>query len=136
MKRISTFFHHTVSGLLLVSCIHIERSPESGYSNEGTRPENPITNWAARSVRQNLEANLRTKEEIELYSQVSPWFWTEDEAIEFLTQPNAVQKRQWIQTKGIARRPTSLQPKVQKALDAEDIVIGMPQDTVLQSWGD
>lgn len=137
MKRISNSITLITLAAIMTSCIHIERSPESGHANnDESQPTGPLTSWAARSVRQNLEMNLRTKEEMDLYSQVSPWFWSDDEAVDFLSQPNAVQKQRWIQNKNIARRPASLLPKVKKAVDNEDVMVGMPQDLVLQSWGD
>lgn len=136
MKRISYFLGFSILFTSFVSCVHVERSPQSGYS--GSRPgvQAPLTNWAARSVRRNLELNLKSKEEIELYSIVAPWFMSDEEAVEFLTQPNIEQKQAWVQQKGINRRPASIPPQVQTAVETEDITMGMAQELVIKSWGE
>ena len=83
-----------------------------------------------------LERQLKTQREKELYSKLLPWFLDEDEKLEYLYLPNISEKQEWANDKKIWNRAKNPSTEMRNLMQNQDIAIGMPMDYVAKSWGE
>ena len=138
-------------GFLLLSCSSFERSPESGYAKASTHStqsgwkkkssENSILKDDAVITDQKLrlkqlENSLSGKRELEQYSKSLPWFNNTQEKIEFLEIGNYEKRQEWLKDQDFPSRAKRIAMQMQEVVDAQDIVVGMPEALVKKSWGE
>lgn len=83
-----------------------------------------------------LERQMKSQREKELYSKLLPWFLDEDEKLEFLSLPRLTEKQEWATEKRIWNRNKNPSNEMKSLMQNQDIAIGMPMDYVQKSWGD
>jgi len=136
-----------------VSCTHLGRSPESGYSEKkssrsgnllktGSRSssDRPLdsgpVNVSQKTRLKQLENSLSTRKETEQYSKALPWFYNDQERIQFLSLPGFEARQKWLSDREFSNRVGSVQQEMKELVEAQDIAVGMPQALVRQAWGD
>jgi hypothetical protein len=133
-----------------VSCADLSRSRDSGYAQSkrssttrkasvisSNRPDqsDPV-NLSTKSRLKQLENSLSTKKETEQYSKALPWFYNEQERIQFLSLPGFEARQSWLADREFSSRANQVQSDMKELVEAQDIAVGMPQGLVRQSWGD
>jgi hypothetical protein len=83
-----------------------------------------------------LERQLKSQREKELYSKLLPWFKDEDEKLEYLSLSTLEDKQEWANDKKIWSRARNPNDEMRNLMQNQDIAIGMPMDFVLKAWGD
>ncbi len=83
-----------------------------------------------------LEAKLDSQREKQQYSKILPWLISDEEKIEFLSQPTLDDRHRWAQSKLIWKRAQSPTSQAKTLIDNGDISLGMPMDFVKKSWGE
>lgn len=150
----SEFLILALTSVVSVGCSLMQRHPDSGYastksivspqSNRSSKTSTTTTDQnimthsskSERAKLQNLENSLNTKKEIEQYSKLLPWFKSEQERLDFLSQGNFEQKQKWLNEENFMTRPQQITNEMKELIDAQDITVGMPQSLVKKSWGD
>ncbi len=83
-----------------------------------------------------LERNLTTKKEREQYYTYRPYLNDDSERITFLELPTVEARDRYAMSKGIYSRTGKFSPQIKKAITDSDIIVGMPKEAVMQSWGE
>lgn len=134
MKNLLVFI--LIPSLFFTACEHFDRRKQieshSQLESEGT----PIKEGRNKNKIRELEKKISTRQERQMYSKLLPWFLSDEERINFLSQSTFEDKQEWIQTSGILGRQGTLTQKYKKLIDSQDIAIGMPNEIVKKSWGD
>lgn len=133
----------------MLGCLLPQRSSDSGYSEGGRTRNYKLKSSSDRSTPaarpptfsdnsrlQNLENSLSTKKEVEQYSKALPWFKNEEERLDFLSRGNFEEKQKWLNEKSFLARPQSVTSEMRELVEAQDIMVGMPQSLVKRSWGE
>lgn len=146
---------------LITSCSHIQRSSESGYSQDSIPSDAILTyDHSTQKILAELgmtENDLNTadgikkfKEKIEIksreaqlyddrekkqYYQNLPWFKDTEEQLEFLRQNGYYARHIWLRKKNIGKRPVELDKPTEDLIASKDIALGMPAEFVKRSWG-
>lgn len=140
------------TGLLMLSCSVLNRSPDSGYSDGNRRSSNIVRktsrssnvgaeereseNVSQKTRLKQLENSLSTRKETEQYSKALPWFADDEERIEFLRLPGFEARQRWLTEHNFNSRTSQVQNSMKDLVEAQDIAVGMPQALVRQAWGD
>jgi hypothetical protein len=133
-----------------ISCAELSRSRESGYadgrrsgtvrksskSSISTAPEASGANLSTKSRLKQLENSISNKKEMEQYSKALPWFYNEQERIQFLSLPGFEARQKWLADREFNSRMSEVQSSMKELVEAQDIAVGMPQSLVRQSWGE
>ncbi|RME17217.1 MAG: hypothetical protein D6797_02980 [Bdellovibrio sp.] len=106
----------------------------------GIPPKTPLSPKQESAIRKRvlvkkLERRLRSKKEKKQYYNYLPYLSNDDEKIQLLQLPSTEQRNRWIlaHQKRIATRP---HPIVDLAIEKKDIIPGMKQKDVIESWGE
>ena len=83
-----------------------------------------------------MEAQLESKRDRKQYYTVRNLMSNDGERMDFLSLPNYQMKQRWLQTRGFLNQEESYSEPVAKAIEANDISLGMSQKAVRESWGD
>jgi hypothetical protein len=136
--------------LPLISCSYFQRNPDSGYaapqkasattstrrvSDQNSKPKK-APGLSEKTKLQNLENSLDTKKEVEQYSKMLPYFKSEQEQLEFLSQSDFEARQRWLNENHFTSRPAQITTEMKELVDAQDITLGMPQSLVKKSWGE
>ncbi len=112
-------------------------SRESGSDSGSTPKSAPATGEQLTQIRiRDLERQLKTQREKELYSKLLPWFLDEDEKLEYLYLANIHEKQEWATSKKIWNRAKTPNTEMRNLMQSQDLAIGMPMDYVQKSWGE
>jgi hypothetical protein len=138
--------------LILNSCAFLNRSSESGYSDNDLRRSPPIRktsrisseteadvdrrNLSQKTRLKQLENSLSNRKETEQYSKALPWFANDSERIEFLQLPGFEARQKWLSENNFSSRTSLVTHSMRDLIEAQDIAVGMPQSLVRQAWGD
>ncbi len=161
---LSKFIGTAILVTSVISCGHLQRSRNSGYSPDapsisdskksldsekdyktayelGINPNSEISETDANRITdrlrlKNLERTLNSKKEKEQYSRVLPWLKNDSEKIEFLSIRSLEGRHQWANDNGIWDRAKKTQEDMKEVVSSQDIAIGMQQDSVRKSWGE
>ena len=141
-----------ILGAFMTACGQFQRHAESGYAdsspgNSQARASNRKTvdhhaegrtppKISQQARLQSLENSLGTKKEIEQYSKMLPYFSSEEERLEFLSQGNFEDKQKWLNERNFPGRPQQVTNEMHELVEAQDITLGMPQFLVKKSWGE
>lgn len=140
-----------LSSFFISSCTSLQRHLESGYADPQKSRSHPagvhrVSDSPARAKKtislsektklQNLENSLNTKKEVEQYSKMLPYFKSEQEQAEFLSQPDFESRQTWLNERNFMNRPLQISNEMKELVDAQDITLGMPQTLVKKSWGE
>lgn len=148
--------------LFLTSCIHLSRSPQSGYIDNSISQSQPLNltdpqiqklmsengltpddlNTPEGRIQfldlieiKNRETQLIDDREKRQYFQNLPWFHDNKEQLEFLRQNGYYARLQWLRKKGVGKRPVELDKNTEDLIANKDIALGMPSEFVRRSWG-
>ncbi len=83
-----------------------------------------------------LERQLNTQRDKELYSKLLPWFSSEEEKLEYLLLDSLQEKQEWAQNEKVWTRAKKPNDEMKILMQNQDIAIGMPLDYVIKSWGE
>lgn len=140
-----------VFSVLFLSCSHLQRSLESGYSQANPSQKKFFSvsdkNMKAEGNEglqkifdtnqiQHLERTLQTRGEKEQYAKILPWLSTEEEKKQFLSLSSVESRKAWIEDKKILQRVNENNSEYKELVDNQDIALGMPMEFVKKSWGD
>ncbi len=82
------------------------------------------------------EAKLSTKREKKQYFSIRSALKNDRERLHFLSLPSFEAKERFAQTRGLASTDETYSDEVAKAIEGNDIALGMSQKAVMESWGD
>lgn len=149
----------------LSACASFDRDPRSGYSSYdsggatrefyrermsrdetdareelgyGSRPlsSDEQGRLEQRLKLRRMEGELQSKRDRKQYYSARGLMRNDDERMDFLGLPNYQTKQRWLQTRGLLKEEDSYSEPVAKAIEANDISVGMSQKAVRESWGD
>ena len=83
-----------------------------------------------------LEKGLATAKEREQYYNYRPYLNDDNERITFLELPSVEARDKFAMAKGIYFKNPKFGPDVREAVQNSDIILGMPKEAVVQSWGE
>jgi hypothetical protein len=83
-----------------------------------------------------LERSLVTTKEREQYYNYRPYLPDDGEKITFLELPTVEARDKYAMAKGIYFKNPKFSPDVREAVQNSDIILGMPKEAVIQSWGE
>lgn len=83
-----------------------------------------------------MEAAIQSKRDRKQYYSARNLMRSDQERMDFLSLPNYQMKQRWLQTRGLLKDEDSYPESIAKAIEANDIAIGMSQKAVRESWGD
>lgn len=138
-----------LSFTFLSACSQLQRSQESGYSNtkkySPTKRSSKYVTGEMQDVEpertpqktqlKKLENSLNVKKEIEQYSKALPWFYSDQERIDFLTLPDFEARSKWMTSQNFNGRSSLVLSEMKDLVEAKDIAVGMPMALVKESWG-
>ncbi len=143
------FFTIILSFFFLSACSQLQRSQESGYSN--ARKYSPVKRSSKtlggemqdaepertpqKTLLKKLENGLNVRKEIEQYSKALPWFYSDQERIEFLSLPDFEARSRWMTAQNFNGRSSLVLSEMKDLVEAKDIAVGMPMTLVKESWG-
>jgi hypothetical protein len=82
------------------------------------------------------ESRLATKREKQQYFNVRSALRNDRERLAFLQIPTYEARERWAQSRGLGQKDETYSDEVAKAVEANDIALGMSQKAVMESWGD
>lgn len=138
-----------LSLFVFTACSQLQRSQESGYNNarkysptkrssktvNGDMQETEPERVSQKSQLKKLENGLNVRKEIEQYSKALPWFYSDQERIEFLTLPDFEARAKWMTSLNFNGRSSLVLSEMKDLVEAKDIAVGMPMALVKDSWG-
>jgi hypothetical protein len=83
-----------------------------------------------------MEAKLESKRDRKQYFAVRNLMRSDREREGFLSLPSYEAKQRWLQNRGLLKEETSYTEPVAKAIEENDITVGMSPKAVKESWGD
>ncbi len=82
------------------------------------------------------ESRLATKREKRQYYNVRSALKSDRERAYFLSLPTVEARERWAQNRGVFTTDEKRPEDVAKAIESQDIALGMTQKSVMESWGD
>ena len=134
---------YTYSGDATVNDFYQERGhkaeadarEELGYNNRSlTDAERERLDERLRLHR--MEEKLQSKRDRKQYYSVRNAMRGDRERINFLSLPNFEIKQKWLQTRGLLKEEENFPDSIARAIEANDIALGMTPKAVRESWGD
>lgn len=112
-----------------------ETARELGFSSSRSLTDPERRNLEERMQLEKAEKNLSTRKEKEQYYAAKPLLKSDRERMQLLDISNIEGRDRWLQSHGYlgGEKFTS---DTQEAIDSEDVVVGMTEKAVRQSWGD
>lgn len=83
-----------------------------------------------------LEGRLQSKRDRLQYYNVKNFMRDDRERIQFLQLSDYETKQRWLQNRGLFRDNEVYPETISKAIESNDIVLGMSEKAVRESWGD
>lgn len=109
------------------------RSELGLYGQGGPQHQQAIEN---RMHLNRLERSLETQREKRQYYQYKPLMRSDIERIHFLRLPSVEARERWAQSRDLKPGSREYGEEVNLAIENKDVVVGMSQEAVVQSWGD
>jgi hypothetical protein len=113
-----------------------EALDELGYSPSKSLDEEEQETLAKRMRLKRMERNIPTEKEREQYYNYRTHLISDDDRIAFLTLPTYEARDRWAMQRGIYFKSNKYAPTVRDAVSRQDIILGMPKDAVMESWGE
>jgi hypothetical protein len=115
--------------------IVFEAREELGYLGR------PLTDEESQAIETRIrlkraEGRLSTKREKKQYYGVRAALKNDRERLYFLSLPTYEAKERWAQTRGLGAKDETYSEEVAKIIEGNDIILGMTQKAVMESWGD
>jgi hypothetical protein len=85
---------------------------------------------------QRLESNLESKRDKQQYYSMRSYMKNDNERIYFLSLGDFETKQRWLANRGLQRDNDTAEPSVAKAIETNDLILGMSEKAVKESWGD
>lgn len=104
-------------------------NPEKGLSDEEKKQ------ISSRYKVRSLERMLDSEKERRHYSKVLPYLLTDQEKVDYLSNPTMEGRQAWVIRNKIWSR-SKVDKEFLDVVDAQDLTLGMTQDLVKKSWGD
>lgn len=82
------------------------------------------------------ESAIATKKERKQYYRFYSYFNSDRERLGFLGLPDFDSKERFLRSRGFYDKEKATSPGVAEAIEAQDIVLGMTPQHVMESWGD
>jgi len=82
------------------------------------------------------EKGLQTKREQQQYYKFKPYLNSDIERIRFLRLPTVEARQRWIENRGLQDQMTNYSQREIAAIEKKDIVLGMSEKAVIESWGE
>ena len=144
------FERHTNSGYIEdstpgESASDLYRSKEMNVATEAReelgllgRPLNPEEQAAveARVVLKRKESRLASKREKKQYYDVRSALRTDQQRINFLSIPSFEARQRYANSLGLGAENETFSAETARFIEKNDIILGMSQKAVLESWGD
>lgn len=83
-----------------------------------------------------MESKLATRREKKQYFGVRSALRNDRERIYFLSLPTIEARERWAASRGLGAREETPSEDVAKAIESNDLMLGMSQKSVMESWGD
>lgn len=83
-----------------------------------------------------MEQKIATKRDKRQYYQIRSLLKNDRERMYFLSLPTYEARERWAANRGLGQKDESYSDDVAKAIEANDISLGMTQKAVMESWGD
>ncbi len=83
-----------------------------------------------------LEGQIATKREKKQYYQIRSLLKNDRERMYFLSLPTFEARERWAANRGLSQKDETYSEDVAKAIESNDISLGMSQKAVMESWGD
>ncbi len=112
-----------------------ETARELGYSSSRALTDQERNQLEQRMQLEKVEKNLSTRKEKEQYYTYKTMMKSDAERMQFLDISSLEGKDRWLHSHGYLERE-KFSNDTQEAIDAEDVVVGMTEKAVRQSWGD
>jgi hypothetical protein len=118
-----------------------EQSVETEAREELGLQNRPLSDDEASAVETRVhlkraEARLSTRREKKQYYNVRSALKNDRERLYFLSLPTYEARDRWAANRGLGATDENRSEGVAKAIEANDIALGMSQKSVLESWGD
>jgi hypothetical protein len=118
----------------LTGCTSFETEPETAESQHLSDDEQ--TALERKIELQKMEQSLSDVDEREQYFNYKSHLGTDEARIEFLSLPDREARDRFAMQKGIYFRVNKFDPSTRDAVSRNDIILGMNQDAVKDSWGE
>ena len=112
-----------------------EAARELGYSSSRSLTDPERKNLEDRLALERAEKNLNSKKEKEQYYTYKPMMKSDRDRMQFLEIPTLEGRDRWLSSHGYFDGE-KFSSEAQEAIESEDIVVGMTEKAVRQSWGD
>jgi hypothetical protein len=112
-----------------------ETARELGYSSSRSLTDPERKNLEDRLQLQKSEKNLSSRKEKEQYYTYKPMMKSDRERLQFLDISSLEGRDRWLSSHGYLDGE-KFTTETQEAIDSEDIIVGMTEKAVRQSWGD
>lgn len=118
--------------------IHLESQAKEELGLEISRPLEEKEQFAleTRLRLQRLESKLESQQERRQYYQLKGMMKNDSERIYFLKLPTIEARERWAQNMGLVANEEVHSPEIADIIEKNDLVIGMSQRAVSESWGD
>ena len=83
-----------------------------------------------------LERTLDSEKERRHYSKVLPYLQTDQEKVDYLSNPTIEGRQSWVIRNKIWDRANKTSKDYLDTVESQDLTLGMTQDLVKKSWGD
>jgi hypothetical protein len=83
-----------------------------------------------------LERTLDSEKERRHYSKVLPYLQTDQEKVDYLSNPTIEGRQAWVIRNKIWDRANKISKDYLDTVETQDLTVGMTQDLVKKSWGD
>ena len=98
--------------------------------------ENEVARLNQRARLKRLENGLSTQREKKQYYGYKPYFVNDYQRRQFLRIGSFEGRERWARAVGLTANPSKFSPNVTKAIENNDITVGMTKQAVKESWGD
>jgi hypothetical protein len=113
-----------------------EALDELGYAPSRPLGEEEQEALAKRMKLKRMERAIPNEKEREQYYNYRPSLVSDDDRIAFLSLPTFEARDRWAMQRGIYFKSNKYAPHVRDAISRQDIILGMPKDAVVESWGE
>lgn len=83
-----------------------------------------------------MEGQIATKREKKQYYQIRSLLKNDRERMYFLSLPTFEARERWAANRGLGQKDEVYSEDMAKAIESNDIALGMTQKAVMESWGD
>lgn len=115
--------------------VETEAREELGLQSHSLSPEERSV-LETRLRLKRMESQISTKREKKQYYSVRSQLKNDRERLYFLSLPTYEARERWSATRGLNQKDETYSDEVAKAVEANDIALGMTQKAVMESWGD